>query len=279
MLAPNKNKLSSVVALVLFLKEFFRKTLGIDIHKSKKGYQYNPSVNYLFSQLRKKVIENTNTDLIIDGGANEGQYGSDLIHNGLDVKKVNIWSFEPLSKPFRKLELISSKHNGWKVFQLALGDKLEKTEINISNNDVSSSILQMTEGHSFFSPNTFNTGEKELIEVHTLNSFEAQLASYKNIFLKIDVQGFEENVLKGASDILSKVVAIEIELSLQETYKGQWLIEEALTSLRNRGFLLLSFEPVMWIDNGAMGHINALLVKKELLNQLKLSSSVTPYKA
>lgn len=279
MLAPNKNKLSSVVALVLFLKDFFRKTLGVDIHKSKRGYQYNPSINYLFSQLRKKVIENTNTDLIIDGGANEGQYGSDLIHEGININNKNIWSFEPLSKPFKKLELISKQNKGWKVFQFALGDKLEKTEINISNNDVSSSILQMTEGHTFFSPDTFNTGEKELIEVRTLNSFEAELEPYKNIFLKIDVQGFEENVLKGASNILSKVVAIEIELSLQETYKGQWLIEEALTSLRQSGFLLLSFEPVMWIDNGAMGHVNALLVKKELLTQLKLSSNVTPYKA
>jgi FkbM family methyltransferase len=279
MLALNKNKLLSVVALVLFLKNFFRKTIGIDIHKTKKGYQYNPSINYLFSQLRKKVIVNTNTDLIIDGGANEGQYGSDLINEGINFKSRNVWSFEPLNKPFKKLELISKQHNGWKVFQFALGDKLEKTEINISNNDVSSSILQMTEGHTFFSPNTYNTGEKELIEVRTLNSFETELEPYKNIFLKIDVQGFEENVLTGASNILSKVVAIEIELSLQETYKGQWMIEEALTSLRQRGFLLLSFEPVMWIDNGAMGHVNALLVRKELLSQLKLSSNVTPYKS
>jgi FkbM family methyltransferase len=279
MLAPNKNKLSSVVALVLFLKDFFRKTFGIDIHKTKKGYQYNPSINFLFSQLRKKVIENTKTDLIIDGGANEGQYGSDLIHEGININNINIWSFEPLSKPFKKLELKSKEYKGWKVFQYALGDKIEKAEINISNNDVSSSILQMTEGHTFFSPNTYNTGQKELIEVRTLNSIEAELASYKNIFLKIDVQGFEENVLKGASNILSKVVAIEIELSLQETYTGQWLIEEALTSLRQRGFLLLSFEPVMWIDSGAMGHVNALLVKKGLLSKLKLSSNVTPYKA
>jgi FkbM family methyltransferase len=279
MLAPNKNKLSSVVALVLFLKEFFRKTIGIDIHKTKKGYQYNPSINYLFSQLRKKVIENTSVDLIIDGGANEGQYGSDLIQDSINTTNRNIWSFEPLSKPFKKLESISKEHNGWKSFQFALGDKLEKTEINISNNDVSSSILQMTEGHTFFSPNTFNTGEKEIIEVRTLNSFQDQLTQYKNIFLKIDVQGFEENVLRGASNLMSNVVAIEIELSLQETYKGQWLIEEALTSLRQSGFLLLSFEPVMWIDNGAMGHVNALLVRKELLTQLKLSSNVTPYKA
>lgn len=279
MLAPNKNKLSSVVALVLFLKDFFRKTIGIDIHKTKKGYQYNPSINYLFSQLRKKVIENTNADLIIDGGANEGQYGSDLIHDGINIIRRNIWSFEPLSRPFKKLESISKEHNGWKSFQFALGDKLEKTEINISNNDVSSSILQMTEGHTFFSPDTFNTGEKELIEVRTLNSFEAELDPYKNIFLKIDVQGFEENVLRGANNIIPKVVAIEIELSLQETYKGQWLIEEALTYLRQSGFQILSFEPVMWIDNGAMGHINALLVRKELLSQLKLSTTGTPYKA
>ena len=268
-----------MVALVLFLKNFFRKTIGIDIHKTKKGYQYNPSINYLFSQLRKKVIVNTNTDLIIDGGANEGQYGSDLINEGINFKSRNVLSFEPLNNTFKKLELTRKQHNCWKVFQFALGDKLEKTEINISNNDVSSSILQMTEGHTFFSPNTFNTGEKELIEVRTLNSFVTELEPYKNIFLKIDVQGFEENVLSGASNILSKVVAIEIELSLQETYKGQWMIEEALTSLRQRGFLLLSFEPVMWIDNGAMGHVNALLVRKELLSQLKLSSNVTPYKA
>ena len=208
MLAPNKNKLSSVVALVLFLKDFFRKTIGIDIHKTKKGYQYNPSINYLFTQLRKKVIENTNTDLIIDGGANEGQYGSDLISEGINLNNSNILSFEPLSKPFKKLDLISKNHAGWKVFQFALGDKLEKTEINISNNDVSSSILEMTEGHTFFSPDTFNTGEKEMVEVRTLNSFEAELEPYKNIFLKIDVQGFEENVLTGASNILSKVVSV-----------------------------------------------------------------------
>jgi hypothetical protein len=48
--------------------------------------------------------------LIIDGGANEGQYGSDLISEGINLNNSNILSFEPLSKPFKKLDLISKKH-------------------------------------------------------------------------------------------------------------------------------------------------------------------------
>jgi hypothetical protein len=66
----------------------------------------------------------------------------------------------------------------------------------------------------------------------------------KNIFLKIDVQGFEHEVLKGASEMITLAKGLEMEISLIPLYEGQtWLLPEVLEFMKQKGFQLRSIVP------------------------------------
>jgi hypothetical protein len=77
---------------------------------------------------------------------------------------------------------------------------------------------------------------KEEIEVRTLDSFLGELELEKNVLLKIDVQGFEEQVLKGAVKTLDQVKMIIIELTFVQLYEGQPLFDPMYRTLTAMGF-------------------------------------------
>jgi hypothetical protein len=82
-------------------------------------------------------------------------------------------------------------------------------------------------------------------------------------FLKIDVQGFEREVLLGAEDAMKSLRGIELELSMIQLYKGQPLVHEILGELHTAGFTPFSFEPAfMDLRNGRVLQVDAVLVRR-----------------
>ncbi|MEZ4857337.1 MAG: FkbM family methyltransferase [Flavobacteriaceae bacterium] len=176
---------------------------------------------------------------ILDVGANRGQYGKLSRTIGF---KGTILSFEPLSLAYSKLEKEAKKDQNWHIFNFALGDTKETVSINISDNLYSSSILDITETHVSGAPQSVYKDSEE-IQVDTLDAVFPTLKDKKgNIFLKIDVQGYEKNVLEGAKETLKQIKGIQIEMSLQELYKGEMLYYDMITYLGNLGFTLYSLE-------------------------------------
>ena len=120
------------------------------LNKIKKSlWKYNLNIdrfsitkNYLYR--RQKILKHFNIDLVIDVGANVGQYAlelRDLNYEG------NIVSFEPLKEEFKILEKKASKDSMWKTFNYALGSRNGIEKINISENSYSSSILELLPDH------------------------------------------------------------------------------------------------------------------------------------
>ncbi len=64
------------------------------------------------------------------------------------------------------------------------------------------------------------------------------------VFLKIDTQGYEDRILKGAPQLIKKTAGIQLELSLIPLYENQKLFDEMIPVLKNMGFELWSIEPV-----------------------------------
>jgi hypothetical protein len=60
--------------------------------------------------------------------------------------------------------------------------------------------------------------------------------------LKIDVQGFEKNVLAGAEASLQKIKILQLEMSLVPLYQNEWLFNEVLEYFAQKGFQLYSLE-------------------------------------
>ncbi|MCW3084668.1 MAG: hypothetical protein JWP12_2034 [Bacteroidetes bacterium] len=214
-------------------KNIFQK-FGILIRK------YNPATS---EELRRiKLLEHYNVDMVFDIGANKGQYATGIMDAGY---KHQIVSFEPLSSVHSVIDALSKKYTNWTVApRCAIGSKKEEIEINISANSVSSTLLNMLDTHIDGAPESKIIG-KEKVQVFPLDEIgESYAKNSKNIFLKIDVQGFEQEVLKGAQNMLDKAKGVEMEISLVPLYENQsWLLPEILDYMSKKGFTMTSIMP------------------------------------
>ena len=152
-------------------------------------------------------------------------------------------SLEPLAEPFTQLVGRSESDAGWSCRRMALGEETGTAAINVSGNLVSSSMLPMTERHRSSAPGSAPIGTEE-ISISRLDEIAGDLLEEaENVYLKLDVQGFELHALRGAEGTLPRVRAIEVELSLVELYEGQPLLPEVFEHLRARGYDCISLEP------------------------------------
>lgn len=201
-------------------------------------------------------------DLVLDVGANEGQFASAIRSFGYSGRIV---SFEPLSSAHGRLVRASKRDPRWEVHpRCALGDYDGEVMINVSNYSVSSSILEMSPLHLEAEPRSHNLGQ-EKVDIFRLDSLlPPYLAGSRNRFLKIDTQGFEWQVLHGGEGSLSAFTGILCELSLVALYQGQRLWLEIIEHLRQKGFGLYALQPgfVHPLDGRTL-QVNAIFCRPE----------------
>jgi FkbM family methyltransferase len=167
----------------------------------------------------------------------------------------NGYFFEPIQRSYERM-----KKNifDYTPIHCALGSKEETAIIYIENQNscMSSSLLEPLRHLEFHPAIIFN--ETQFINVKTLDSFQI----YDCNFLNIDVQGYELEVLKGATETLKNVDYIVAEVNLVEHYKNAPLIDELDSFLHNFNFIRLEtfFFQEYWGD--------ALYVKKERILEL-----------
>lgn len=189
-----------------------------------------------------KQLESRQVDTIFDVGANSGQYATGLRKAGC---KGRIISFEPLSEPFWILKSKASKDPLWDCHQYALGDVDGTVSVNVAGNSgESSSVLPMLKSHQDVYPAANYVGAEE-VSIHRLDSVASEILRPTDVtFLKIDVQGFEKQVLAGSTSTVSgHCVGMQLELSFLPLYEGGMLIHEALDLAYSLGFTLTGLLP------------------------------------
>ena len=189
---------------------------------------------------RQRLIQHYQIDTVLDIGANSGQFASELRR---DIGYTHhILSFEPLSQAFKSLRENAQDDGAWDVFNYAIGDVEEKREINVAGNSLSSSLLNILPSHLEAAPYSRYVG-KEIIEIRTLDAIFGDLCrSSKNIYMKIDTQGFESKVLKGAEKSLARINTVQVEMSLVPLYDGELLFDDMCTLMNQKGYTLVSIE-------------------------------------
>jgi FkbM family methyltransferase len=213
---------------------------------------------------RQQLFELLNIDLVLDVGANSGQYGKQLRKGGY---KGKILSFEPITSVYNDLKNKADTDGNWDCIKTALGNSTKDIAINISKNLASSSILEMESKHLDDAPESVYIS-KEIVRQTTLDNIVLSQEIYKksNIYLKIDTQGYEMQVLTGAEQSFEYIKAIEVELSLVPLYHGQALLPEISDLLYSRGYVLYSINDVFVSKkNGQVLQIDGLFVKNELI--------------
>ena len=189
---------------------------------------------------RKQILEFYNIDVVLDIGANAGQYAQAL--RGDIGYAHRIVSFEPSSAAFKLLRANAKGDPAWEVFNYAIGDTDEKREINIASNSESSSFLSMLPAHLRCEPSSKYIG-KEIIDVKRLDSLFGDLCkAAKNVYMKIDTQGFERRVLNGAEASLAHIDTIQVEMSLVPLYAGESLFNEMCSLMNNKGYTMVAME-------------------------------------
>ncbi len=190
---------------------------------------------------RKKLINAYAIDVVLDVGANSGQYSKQL-RNDLGFSG-RIISFEPLSSAFEKLKNNARGDPKWQVINCALGDTEIKKEINVAKNSYSSSLLKMLPRHIESAPESQYI-YRELIDIKTLDSLiDGLYLENENIYLKIDTQGFESKVIKGAEKSLAQICTVQLEMSLVPLYEEELLFDEMYNVLVQKGYTLVAIEP------------------------------------
>ena len=184
-------------------------------------------------------LNDGNCDIVIDVGANTGQYAKKLITRGF---KGKIISFEPLVDAYQKLLQNTKKHENWSAIgPVAIGEKNGTSQINISGNSVSSSLLEMEEAHRSAEKTSEYIGVQD-VDVRSIMSYQDILAPFTKIYLKIDTQGFELHVLEGLGAVLEKIVFIQLEVSFIELYSQQCLNRDVETWMSKNNFEIWSIE-------------------------------------
>lgn len=225
------------------------RSVGLDIARAKLP---------LPDRRRRQLMLRCGVDLVIDVGANAGQYAERLRASGYTGRIV---SFEPLSQAFAELSRNAAADPAWDCLNVALGDADTTATIHVSADSFSSSLLSATPVLEQSAPQAVQLRD-ESVNVCTLASQASriQLPEHTSL-LKMDVQGFERQVLEGARRVLDRVPLVELELSVREMYRGQDLYLDVLSLLGDMGYV----PAVIWEEfvDRATGRLNQFNVIAE----------------
>ena len=208
------------------------------------------------------VLRNLNCDFVIDVGANRGQFA-------LTARKVFpdacIHSFEPLDEPAKIFESVFSSDTNTHLHRCAIGSERATMTIHVSERDDSSSLLPIGRSQSELFP---NTGESETRMTSVLPLGEViKVDDVTNCsLLKIDVQGYELEVLKGCKTVLEKITYIYVECSFIELYKGQAFASEVIDFLHQINFVLCGVHNICYDHDGKAIQAD-FLFEKSIVNK------------
>lgn len=213
--------------------------------------------HWTYEARRQLILESRQIDLLVDVGANTGQYAHAVRLGGY---RGHIISYEPVSECFPGLLKATKDDPNWTARQLALGSEPGELVMHLGSDNFFTSALPIDEHGLRMAPGALEVGT-ETVPVSTL---DAELAEYgqSRIGIKIDVQGFERQVLDGGQESLARAGFLELELTPTTIYPGQELLLGMLNYLAERGFVLALVENILPLPDATSGQFNGIFVKR-----------------
>ncbi|MCB9197891.1 MAG: FkbM family methyltransferase [Flavobacteriales bacterium] len=209
------------------LNKILSRLIGYQLSKANRDH-----VEELFVS---KWFKTFNFNTVIDVGANNGQFARSV---RIAMPEVKIISFEPIPEECSALKNSFKDDRNYVVHQLALGKEAGQTNFLVNDFSPTSSLLEQTDLQKEYYPVTGNSKKIE-VNIERLDTVLSVDELTGGVLLKVDVQGFEDQVLIGAENILSKVDLIYVECSFKEFYKGQPLFHDIYELLHEKGFVFM----------------------------------------
>lgn len=178
-------------------------------------------------------------DLVIDVGANAGQFRDFLrLHVGY---KRWIASYEPIPEVYKTLLQRSNDDEYWRVFNLALGSTQGHDIFNVSIGSTLSSFGEPDFNATDHASSRRQTQRKIDVGIDTIDRqlpILFQTLAVKVPYLKMDTQGYDLEVLRGAESSLVQFVGLQFEGSVVPLYQDMPHFTDMLNYLNKRGFVL-----------------------------------------
>lgn len=202
-----------------------------------------------FKDIKERI--NTEFPLIIDGGANNGSTTAFFLKQ---YKNPTIHAFEPIPELATAIEATYASKKNVNIHCNALGGEKKRILFNIVNNIGSSSILMPTDinrGYHGSKMNVTQTLEVEQIRLDEVLNEDIDI-------LKLDLQGYELEALKGCERIFGRIKTITTEIEFVPLYEGQPLFGDIDVFLRNKGFKLSNLYELYTYPDGQLTSGDAL---------------------
>lgn len=205
-----------------------------------------------------RVASEVGAQCILDVGANVGQFAGEVFRHGWQGQVI---SFEPLSTEHQKLSVVAASNPRWMVAPRgAIGERAGRSEINRAGNSASSSLLSMRREHIDAATDSAPVGV-ESIEVRRLDEVEC-IPQAAELFLKIDTQGYEMSVIRGAAGLMSRIKGMLVEVSFAQLYDGQPLALEVINHLVRQGYQVHDLTPGFYHPaTGRMLQANIIVIR------------------
>lgn len=202
-----------------------------------------PPVDSLAYHLQT-LLRELEIDLVLDVGAHQGEFAGFLRDLGY---QGDIVSFEPVAASFEALTRARGADKRWRGQNLALGAEDGELEMNIYSGSVFNSFLKPADTGTERFRDITQLVRVDKVPVRRLEAVLGELLADRpaaRIFLKMDTQGYDLQVVRGAGRRIDAIRALQTELAARPTYAGMPTLPEALAELGALGFELTGMFPV-----------------------------------
>jgi FkbM family methyltransferase len=188
-----------------------------------------------FLMVRRLQAQGIVPKTVIDVGANSGQFS---------VASLRLWqperlfAFEPQALSVMRLKNNVGHEKGVSIYSCALGEKAATVQLNVNSHSHSSSLRHMTDAHRQAFPASRDLGQEQ-VSIRTLDEVLRSEELAHPILLKLDVQGYEREVLMGAEKTLAQIDYIVIETSFRPMYDGELTFNELNDVMKMKGFVFV----------------------------------------
>ena len=210
-----------------------------------------------------KYSKNLNFEIMIDVGSHQGEFISRFLH----YKKIKFFfCFEPNKKLFKKLHKKYKNNKKIKLYDCALGEKKSNKKLFLSNLTYNSTMSSFNANSNYLKFKNLFLKDQTNQKFLTIKQKEFDEVfvnkNIKNSFLKIDVEGYEHNVLKGAKKKIKEAKYILIEHQFSNQYQNNFeivkklLIKYNFIAIKSFYFPTLHYRDILFVNKRYKNNTN-----------------------
>jgi len=235
--------------------------MGVRVPSSRRLRKLS-EIGYLADLLQRLQVT-----CVLDVGAHSGNYAYHLRRSGYGGL---ILSFEPVREQLTTIERLSQDDPDWKSFGIALGSEDTSREFNVILSGGERHVLSSLLDPDWQQLQLIGNGDvdrhlerKEVVHIRRLDSILATLIPLENarIFVKVDTQGYDMEVIKGTSGIIQYVVGMQSELSVTPLYRDTPHYTKCLEYYESLGFCLMNLTVVNRTPKGSILEYDCVMAR------------------